>query len=493
MKLYRANKLEYFLFKSVDSPRSETLCGWIRNAAQLPGNDDEQAATFVPSSAPLALANLSAISHAIHKVLPRLLSSSQRIALERAMQHWVEKLMTGENTVELAALRTGAASAADPQDILALEVTQRLHFIKEVAISDELLGTLEARSERLRLSIPLGQEPEILQELSRSHSVGRFRGKIVFVEKRINIGWVAEGVEAVETFLRIDSLAARLAERPKPPTFCALNLLGYFSDRRDKEYGFVYEWPCEIGATWDDRYRPRTLNELIVDTETDDVSFGPSLTERFNIARKMAMCVKTFHLFGWVHKSINSHNVVLFPSVPAGRQSDTVQEDRLFLVGFEYSRKDGRLHGTEPVTKIGDYDIYRHPDVTGFERRSDTASKPNVFERKHDLYALGLLLAEVGTWSRLELLQSSYYAASLHEADASYGMGSTQHIPTPHEFRAWVTKNGKGSIEALLKFSNGDKYVEATMACLREEVEGGEDYFPSMYERVLAPLGSCDA
>ncbi|KAJ4184069.1 hypothetical protein NW767_013292 [Fusarium falciforme] len=385
-------------------------------------------------------------------------------------------------------LRHRPTTCAEAINSIDLRAEHKLHSCKEeTELPARLLRTLELCSEELRWSIPLDQEPEILQDLSRSHFVGRFRGDIVFVEKRQNLDWMAEGAAAIELFLRIDSLAANLAKRPKPASFCALDLVGYFSDRKKREYGFVYEWPWNLGPAWDQRYRPRTLNEFIAESEDDAVNIGPSLTRRLEMAQTVATCVKMFHLFGWLHKSLNSHNVLLFPKPPSDPPLAGIQ-DQLFLVGFEYSRQYGPNYATEPITKLGDYDIYRHPEVTGFEQRSHTALKINIFERRHDIYALGVLLAEIGIWNRVEVMQN---VMSPSGTDDHWSSSPAKPVPTPHEFRDWIVRGGQDSVEALLRFSSGEKYAQATMGCLREEVEDGEEYFSHLYTKVLEPLNYC--
>jgi hypothetical protein len=465
------------------------------NFIQHLAHDQVDAACYNPNCSnstplPTTLDDLSIVSLAIRKALPRLLSSSQKLVFQRAMQEWRERILAGDNQDAVVALGQFAADTTDSLNSVAIEATQRIHSCEEEEkMPERLLRMLETRSEDLQWAIPHDQKPEIVQELSRSHYVARFRGRIVFVEMRQNLGWMAEGADAIESFLRIDSLAARLAKRPKPSAFCTLDLLGYFSDRKDKEYGFVYEWPWDVGSVWDARNRPKTLNEYIAESEADELNIGPSLTRRLEIARAIAICVKTFHIFGWLHKSINSHNILLFPRAPFSQQHSTLQDDQLFVVGFEYSRQHGPNYATEPITKVGDYDLYRHPDVTGFERRSNTASRPNIFKRGHDLYALGILLTEIGIWNRVEMMQSRYYTLSLDNADST--INSVQHVPTPYEFRTWVTQRGKGSIETLLAFGNGDRYTEATMACLREEIKDGDDYFSDLYAKLLEPLNYC--
>jgi hypothetical protein len=156
------------------------------------------------------------------------------------------------------------------------------------------------------------------------------------------------------------------------------------------------------------------------------------------------------------------------------------EESNMFLVGFEYSREDGHNSITEAVTKEGMHDIYRHPDVSFFERRSGyNASSSKKFEKSHDLYALGLLLMEIGLWDTLDNV--------LQQQD--YGREMNLLAPTPEEAYKQLIKAGKSSVESLLRFHAGDRFAEATMMCLRGGFRDGIEYFDDFQMKVLEPLG----
>jgi hypothetical protein len=428
------------------------------------------------------LKDLSATSDAICKALRRLLSRSQKDILERNMTLWKAKRLNEDGPTSLQAL----LHAAMGRDIdLASIVSERIHAYEEDRkVDGRLLRKMALKTEELRWAISRSQAPDVFLTLSDSHAVGQYLHNVVFVEKRRNLDWKSEGSKAVEIFLRIDSLAAKLAKRPKPATFCTLNCLGYFSDRQDKEYAFVYAWPWELGV-WAEKFQPKTLYEFLGEGKA---SFGPSLTLRFELARRLAACVETFHIFGWLHKSINSHNVLCFPHPEDEKQCEIIRPERTFLTGFEYSRQDGRNYITEPVTKVGDHDLYRHPEVTSFERRLSPKPHASIFRKSHDLYALGLLLAEIGLWGTIDGILADFYHENLESKDEG-----TLHAPTPYEFRDWVVRSGNRSLEGLLLYSTGDRYTDATMACLRGEVQDGVQYVNELYVKVIEPLNFCTA
>jgi hypothetical protein len=429
-----------------------------------------------------ALQELSATAEDVRKALARLLSRHQREILEKNMSLWKNKRLNNDGPGSLEAL---LRASMDRDSELASMANARIYASGEDGRVDRrLLIKMAVKTEDLRWAIPRRETPEGFLTLSESHAVGKYQNKIVFVEKRRNLDWKAEGSNALEIFLRIDSLAAKLAKCPKPATFRTLDCLGYFSDRQDKEYAFVYTWPWEIGE-WAERLKPKTLHELLGEKNN---SVGPSLTIRFELAKRLAACVQTFHIFRWLHKSINSHNLLQFPNIEDEDPCRMTLPECTFLTGFEYSRQDGRNYVTEPVTTIGSNDIYRHPEVTSFERRLSPTPQASIFQKSHDLYALGLVLVEIGLWDTLERI-----LADLYRENATFTDGMTFHAPAPSELYRWIVRGGNGSLEDLLLFSTGDRYTSATMACIRGDVGNGVEYVNDMYSKVIEPLNCCAA
>lgn len=86
-----------------------------------------------------------------------------------------------------------------------------------------------------------------------------------------------------------------------------------------------------------------------------------------------------------MHKSLRSDSIVFF------RQSQTqsLLVTSPYLVNFEYARPQA---ATTRLDFDNDYDrnLYRHPDREGEPRVS--------FTKLHDLYALGIVLLEIGLW-----------------------------------------------------------------------------------------------
>ncbi|KAK4148861.1 hypothetical protein C8A00DRAFT_38553 [Chaetomidium leptoderma] len=121
-----------------------------------------------------------------------------------------------------------------------------------------------------------------------------------------------------------------------------------------------------------------------------------SLSERFVLARQMAVAVSYVHLYGFVHKNIRPETILLcHPQLPGirldeGTGNAEVARETVALVGFDVLREaEGK------TSRKGDDDweknLYRHPQRQGMSLHVD-------YEMRHDIYSLGVCLLEIGLW-----------------------------------------------------------------------------------------------
>lgn len=143
--------------------------------------------------------------------------------------------------------------------------------------------------------------------------------------------------------------------------------------RPTPQFAFVYRLPEECTE-------PVTLLQVIRDKNV----IRPTLGERFRIARELTETLFQFHSVGWLHKSLRSENVLFFKI-----DKTHVSYERQYLVGFEFSRQENDRSTTEQDDRL-ERNIYRHPDRQG--------PAENRFGIIHDIYALGVILLEIGLW-----------------------------------------------------------------------------------------------
>ncbi|KAH7126557.1 hypothetical protein B0J13DRAFT_454378 [Dactylonectria estremocensis] len=165
--------------------------------------------------------------------------------------------------------------------------------------------------------------------------------------------------------------------------------LGYLlpSTESHAKCGLVFQAPSEESM-------PVTLYTLLREQQAQagrKVNI-PTLGERFRLAFEIAQALMRWHLAGWVHQGIASFNVVFFKTSP-----NTVDYSRPYLVGFDYSRENdasSTRRRCDQAESEAIRDLYQHPERQG-------AAPPKKHQRKHDLYALGLVLIEIGRWTQL--------------------------------------------------------------------------------------------
>lgn len=172
----------------------------------------------------------------------------------------------------------------------------------------------------------------------------------------------------------------------------------------------------------------------------------PTLEERFAMARCLVKTVFHLHSVDWQHKSIRSENILL----PHRNTTDSrvAQEgvfdyENLILVGFEFPwvKEDTFTMGLDYFLC---QDIYRYPD-----RRGPPEERFNVL---HDIYALGVVLLEIGLW------RVAWQFENYSRMDADSIMASLQQ-----------------HAEDRLPHYMGLNYTQAVLTCLRGELWSSGD------------------
>ncbi|KAF2184883.1 hypothetical protein K469DRAFT_708655 [Zopfia rhizophila CBS 207.26] len=271
------------------------------------------------------------------------------------------------NASSLAHLQSGVRNSTKD---LSSRIRMRLSLIREDTPVDVTVVNFEDRAQ------------------SRQHlRVGTRGGAPVLVEY-----WyysdALDSHHASEDFKKSSRHAARicaLLKEEKSADFRILSGLGYVHETlHEPRLGFVYQIPMQRPA-----YNPSTLLQLI-----GSVKIVP-LDVRTRLASSLCEAVLSFHSIGWFHKAIKSAKVIIFRNSLQNDQESNSYElydfGHPYMIGFDCSRP------AEAETWSATHDtpaerIYRHPERWAGQTR---------FERYHDLYALGVLLIEIGCWKTL--------------------------------------------------------------------------------------------
>ncbi|KAF5536714.1 3-oxoacyl-acp reductase [Fusarium phyllophilum] len=197
----------------------------------------------------------------------------------------------------------------------------------------------------------------------------------------------------------------------------------------------------------------------------------------------------------WLHKGIRSNNVLFFGKTTAAASKDTeCYLSKLYLVGFELSRKNNPNAMTEDVTNDLEWNLYRHLDVQGMpidaepvklEGSSDENGDPKplrpLFSGIRDIYAVGIILLEIG------LMKSALQMYEKEIQDPNYehsAIGFKERI-----LETQVTRSGQLA---------GKEYSQAVKKCIMGAFDAGsygnlsEAFSTQVVREVAEPSSASD-
>lgn len=252
-----------------------------------------------------------------------------------------------------------------------------------------------------------------------------------------------------------DTVKARVAGLAKPLSipdtvesgFSALQCMGVLrQDIPATRFAFVFRLP-DVAAPADPgngQAKPKTSSTLPISlsaTIVSDDHVRPTLNEKFKLAGSLTRSVTQFHSINWVHKSIRSENVLLFPSsstLPVPNSQRLLEYSHPYLVGFEFSRLASD-RSTDEVDDILSRNLYRSPGRWGPPEESFTVLD--------DIYALGVTLLEIGIWRPLIMFQENF--ADMSADDVKRCLIQHAEHRLPHYM-------GEDYTQAVLKCLKGD-------------------------------------
>jgi hypothetical protein len=261
------------------------------------------------------------------------------------------------------------------------------------------------------------------------------------------------------------------------PVIYSLQCLGYKDETEAKRMTFLYKLPLPPdGSSWrfDSGNTLTTLHGLItkVDKKTKR-AFKPPLADRFSIANSLALTVLNVHGSLWIHKNIWSHGILLFlqdkqggtypvgaaiersgPAPTAATKDGEKPRLLAFLGDWGYSR---RIDGFTDMNV--DFDIeanlYRHPERQGKPKRQ--------FSRIHDIYALGVVLLEIGLWRTV----SQLFDRQINEVRQTAEM----KLLKAKDVTTTLTNLAKRELPKEM----GERYASAVLACLTGDFHKDSD------------------
>ncbi|KAK2871722.1 hypothetical protein FQN49_002893 [Arthroderma sp. PD_2] len=256
--------------------------------------------------------------------------------------------------------------------------------------------------------------------------------------------------------------------RLQQPAIYSLQCLGFVDQAEKERYAFVYKLPFrKPDAESNNNKQLLTLHDLI--TKIDPKTRRPlktSLSDRFSIAHCLALTLSNIHASLWLHKNVWSRGILLFQqcnkegitplevqrSLPASTEDDGRPQAVAFIGDWGYAR---HIEGATDMK--ADFEIepnlYRHPERQGAPTRQ--------FAPPHDIYALGVVLLEIGLWKTVSQL-----------FDARIQVGQrTGKLPKAKEVKAVLIALAQTELPREM----GSVYATAVVKCLTGDFRKNSD------------------
>lgn len=278
-----------------------------------------------------------------------------------------------------------------------------------------------------------------------------------------------------EAKLRKENLARLLAMPDKPPAFQLLDCIGFIdhsssdsgpvSSSPASEAKFLYRIPrgcLSPNGAFSKTGMPQDLHWLLVNPKGNTVQ---PLEQRLMLAKVLVAGIHSLHLSGWLHKSLSSSNILLFPNL-----SGDIDLTSPRIVGFTHSRPDGGIWSSSGYAQSSGSSMplaYVHPNYTNQEP-GQVAPR---YIRIYDYYSVGVILLELGLWKSHTTILDRFSDDNVQTCDKIY----MKYVPR-------------------LRMYMGSAYTKAVTKCIQiafkkeEPSASAEDQLSEFYSDVVEPI-----
>ncbi|KAK0513088.1 hypothetical protein JMJ35_004074 [Cladonia borealis] len=230
---------------------------------------------------------------------------------------------------------------------------------------------------------------------------------------------------------RVDALA-RLLQQPKEQVFRIPRCIGWKFVSSQNRIAFLFEVLPDV------KPQPVSLIKLL-----ENLDMKMSLGGKFRLAHSLAKCMAQLHMVRWVHESFRSENILFYPSLDTTKISTSshryadINFGEPWVLGFEYSRPDMDFSAGF-VDMNANRDVYRHPERQGQPQK--------MFNKMHDIYALGVVLLEIGLWEPAITLEKNKF----------------MFVKDPNSVKTRLVMHAERRLESKV----GGKYQDVVLKCL---------------------------
>jgi hypothetical protein len=254
-----------------------------------------------------------------------------------------------------------------------------------------------------------------------------------------------------ELQLALDDLCEQLSapDESRPRDLRLLRCVGHMVSESGDSFKLLFSLPPATAGP-----NIRSLRELL---SVKGITDRPCTEDRLHLAAALAQAVLRIHEIGWYHKGIRSSNVLFITNSSANR---TIRDP--ILCGFETSRPEEatELSLDYLLDQVDENNLYRHPSCW------NGRTLEGRYKRSYDIYALGIVLTEIGHWSPI--------------GEAGYNKWTSRRDQlTPARFHSFLMAPSSGekaykSPTHDLAFRLGKNYQKATRSCFELTFDGPE-------------------
>ncbi|KAF2808304.1 kinase-like protein [Mytilinidion resinicola] len=224
-----------------------------------------------------------------------------------------------------------------------------------------------------------------IEEHFGPNRIGTYQGsEKVFIEVlHYDKRWEGMGVE--ERATRMQLVAEGFHQSQELPELRVPKCIGFIPMKN--AFGFLYPFPTATDV-------PNTLLALLYAKP----KLVPALETRIQLANKLVSCIAGLHSIGWLHRNLNSDNIVFFT-----KQGCSTEEaiENPYVIGLTRARPDSDGWHSEGPNDARIVD-YSHPEY----------AKTRRFQVAYDYYSLGIILLEIGLWRSVGSITSKWPTAA---------------------------------------------------------------------------------
>lgn len=256
----------------------------------------------------------------------------------------------------------------------------------------------------------------------------------------------------------VRNIAAKLST-VDPSIMGLLACNGYSTQRMPDRFALHFQYPS--GKT-----NPRTLHHLLVDKLNKAAGICHSMSDRIDLARKLASAILYLHSCHFVHKNIRPTNIIIFDPIP-GDGIDPKSMVYPYAVGEPYIVGFDEIRNADAATDmllVEDWEknIYLHPDRHRMQPGDE-------FTMRHDIYSLGVVLLEISLWNSF----TNRAGIGKYLWEDVRGSDAAKKVLLPaEELKAMYLKLA----HAMVPRAIGNKYRDVVVSCLgglENEERGG--------------------